>query len=357
MAIPIQQARGIFTEASLGKYNEMVLPPAFFSSFFKPIKTTSKYVSVEVRRGTEKIAVDVLRGTTGRNNQFTRSTERRYMPPFFNEYFDATQLDFYDQIFGGNPNPTVDVISGLAINVADKLILLRNKIDRAKELMAAQVFETGIVTMQNGDNIDFRRKASSMVDVSSTPWDTSTTDIESHLISAGNFIRTDGKNTSKVMNLIMSSDVFIALKKSDYFKDNANYRNVQLIDINTPQVDSRGASYHGQIVAGSYIFNLWTYDEMYVNSNGDSERYTNSKYVYIVPVEGYEFVYAHAGIPAIISDNSNAEFPEFITQVASEYWVNNYIDKQRKSHTFELMSAPLPVPVTVDMIYTMQVLA
>jgi hypothetical protein len=65
---------------------------------------------------------------------------------------------------------------------------------------------------------------------------------------------------------------------------------------------------------------------------------------------------AHAGVPAIITDRRRAEYPQFIANQAAEYYLNNYIDMKRKSHTFEICSAPLAVPVTVDMIYTMQVL-
>ena len=49
----------------------MVNVPSFLRSFF-PVKTTaSKYVSIEVQRGTEYAAVDVLRGTDGNRNTFS----------------------------------------------------------------------------------------------------------------------------------------------------------------------------------------------------------------------------------------------------------------------------------------------
>ena len=357
MAIPIQQARGIFTQATLAKYKESIKAPTFLSSFFKVKTTTAKYISIEVQRGTEKIAVDVLRGTSGNRNMFSKSTEKQYMPPFYNENFDATALDFYDLLFGENLNPTRSVIGGLAAGVAEKLGELRLKIERAKELMASQVLETGVVTLVNGDDIDFKRKATSMKDNSGTPWSTVTTDIESHLIAAGDFLRTYGKNTSKVLNMIVSGTVLVDLKKSDYFQDNANFQQVRLVDVNLPQADSRGAAYHGRIAAGAYLVNIWSYDEMYTNASGTATRYTDAKKVIILPSEGTQFYFSHAGVPAIIVDKSNAEFPAYIKQVANEYVINNYIDNQRKSHTFELMSAPLPVPVTVDMMYTMKVLA
>ena len=356
MAIATQAARGIFTKAFLAIYKESIKAPSFLSSFFKSKTTTAKQVSIEVQRGTEKIAVDVMRGTSGNRNQFSLFTEKIYIPPFFNENFDATALDFYDRLFGRNVTPTREVIGGLATEVGNKLTSLRAKIERAKELMAAQVFETGVVLMKNGDSLDFKRKATSMKDNSAAPWTEVATPVEAQLIAGGNFIRTTGKNVGKTLDLILSSDGWVALKKTNYFKDNANFRNVQLMDITTPQGDSRGAAYHGRITAGSFTFNVWTYDEQYTNAAGVSTRYTDPTNAIILPSQGTNFIYAHAGIPAIITDKARVEFPQYIAPMAAEYWINNYIDKERKAHTFEIMSAPAPVPVTVDMIYTMQIL-
>jgi len=356
MSIPVQQARGIFTQTAIEKYREMVSVPSFLRSFFAVKTTASKYVSIEVQRGTEKVAVDVLRGTGGNRNSFSKSTEKIFMPPFYKESFDATSLDRYDIAFGADPMFTPQTIGYMAADVAEKLDMLKAKIDRAKELQCAQVLLSGVVTVKNGDSVDYKRKADSIKDNSSTPWSTAATDIEAQCITGAQFIRTKGKNNAGVFDLIMSGTAFVAFKKSDFFKNNANFNQVKLIDITSPAKNSTGAAYHGQFSFGAYIANVWTYDEVYDNESGVSTRYLDEKYAIMLPTTGARLTMAHAGVPAILRDVQKAEFSTYIAQMEAEEYVNNYIDEQAMAHWFEIYSAPLAVPVTVDMIYTMKIL-
>ncbi|MCK5633411.1 major capsid protein, partial [bacterium] len=228
MALPLQQSRNLFTKAYMKAFKESIAVASFFRSFFTTKTYSTKTVAIEVQRGTERISVDVLRGVDGQRNSFSLSTEKEYMPPFHNEYFDATSLDRYDVGFNQAINPAT--IGYLASDVAEKFVELRKKIERAKELQCAQVFATGIVTMTNGDNIDFKRQAGSKVDLTGAGgyWTTTTTDIESQLIAAGNFMRQVGKNAGKVLNLTMSGDLWVNFKLNDFFTTNAAYNQVKL---------------------------------------------------------------------------------------------------------------------------------
>jgi hypothetical protein len=360
MAIPTQQARELFTKAYMASYKERVPVAAFLMSFFSIMTFATKSVSIEVQRGTERIAVDVIRGTEGNRNSFSKSSEKEFIPPFYNEYFDATSLDRYDRVFGSTFSDVPATIGYLASDVTDKTLMLRDKIERAKELQCAQVFDTGVVTLLNGDNIDFKRKATSLVDLTGAGgyWTTTTTDVEAQLVAAAEFIRRTGKNGTPEFNLVMSGSSWLLLKKTDYFKNTAAYNQVKLMDIRMPQTTSFGAGYHGQINAGAYTFNIWTYDEVYeASGSGTVTRYWNDKKAFVTPVNGTKFNLAHAGVPAILADTRNAEYSQYIANIATDYYLNNYIDPKRKAHIFEIYSAPLAVPVTVDMIYTMQVKA
>jgi hypothetical protein len=278
------------------------------------------------------------------------------MPPMYNENFDQTSLDRYDVVFGANPSISPTTIGYLAQDTAAKYQQLRLKIERAKELQCAQIFTDGIVVLKNNDSIDFKRKNTSIVDLTGAGgyWTTTATDIEAQLIAAGTFIRTKGKNATSEFHLITSGTQWINLKKSDYFKNTANYQQVQLLDIPFPVKNSTGQSFMGRIVAGAYIFNVWCYDEIYENASGVATRYWDEKKAVVLPATGYVFDLAHGGVPAIIRDTTRAEFPEYIANQSAEYWLNNYIDNKAKSHTFEIYSAPLAIPVTVDQIYTMK---
>ena len=100
MNISTTDARALFTKMLVDVYRERTTPTSFLRSFFKVKEGRTKEVSIEVQRGTEMIAVDVERGTEGNRNKFSKSTEKIFVPPYYREYFDATDLDLYDRMFG-----------------------------------------------------------------------------------------------------------------------------------------------------------------------------------------------------------------------------------------------------------------
>ena len=353
--LALQQARGIFTKAYTQLYTENIPAPSFLKSFFPSKAYTAATINIEVSRGTERIAVDVLRGTRGNRNSFSRSTEKEFLPPFYKEYFDATNLDNYDRMFGQSDTVVnAQIVGMLSRNVADKYLELRKKIERAKEFQSSQALETGVVTLVNGDSIDYKRKAGSLVDLA-TKWNDETAPIEKDLINAAEFIRNEGKNGTPIFNLILSGQSWIDIKNSNYFDKVANFRQVQLIDVKMPVKQSFGAGFMGQITAGAYIFNVWTYDEVYENSDGNIQRFWPASKAVVLPTEGLRFEMSHAAVPAIIRDKSQAEFREFIGRISGEYYRTNHIDKNAMAHYFFLMSAAVALPISIDMIYTMQV--
>jgi hypothetical protein len=362
MSIPAVQAQALFTKAYLTAYSESVPAPMFYKSFFTTRTFETKSVSIQVERAYEAIAVDVLRGVDGNRNTFSRYTEKEFIPPYYSENFDATQLDRYDVLFGADPSFTPSTIGFLARNVADKYNALRAKIDRAKEKQCADVLNTGIITLKSGDSIDYKRKATSKVDLTGAGgyWSTTSTDVEAQLVAGAGFIRTKGRNSASEFHLIMSGTAWTYLKKTTYFTTLANFQQVQLLDVTFPVKNAAGQTYAGRIVAGAYLFNVWLYDEVYDDfSTGSavSTRYMAANKAVMIPVSGTRFELVHAGVPAIIRDVTRAEFSQYITNQASEYWLNNYIDEKAKAHVFEIYSAPLAIPVSVDQIYTMQVTA
>jgi hypothetical protein len=360
MSLPVNQLRAIFTKAYMEKYKEIIPAPSFLKSFFNVKTYLTKSVGIEVQRGTERIAVDVQRGVDGNRNKWSLSTEKQFVPPFYNENFDATSLDNYDMMFGMAPNATPSVVGYMANDVAERLLQIRAKIERAKEYQCSQVFNTGVVTLKNGDNIDFKRRAESLVDLNAGSgggyWSVAGTDIDLQLSNAGNFIRTFGKNSVKEANIITSGKAYAALKQTDWFKNTTDFRRANLMDLTMPQANANGGVYHGTVSGGAYVYHFWTYDEIYEDSTGTVQRYFPEDKAFVVPVQGTRFELAHAAVPAILKDVTNAEFNEYIGSIAAEYYINNYIDPKAKAHIFEMYSAPLAIPVTVDMIYTMKVL-
>ena len=357
--IPIQDARGVFTRELVASWNELLdlAPKNFLGSFFTKKTTAAKEVSIEVRRGTEKIAVDVLRGTNGNRNQFTRHSEKMFVPPFYNEWFDATELDKYDLLFGQNATAAnVNTVTSVIESAVEKLMIIRYKIERAYENQIAQLFESGIVQLKSGDNIDFKRKAASMLDNGNGSYfNNQAVNPEDIFMAGGLFLRTIGKATDGVFNVILGERALVAFKRNPkVIQQNYNIY-VKLIDLHMPQANAMGAVLHGQYAAGSYLFNIWTYPEYYEDANGVSTPYIDQDQMIMIPANSAKFVMSFAGVPIIIRDSKSDEFPQFVSQIDSDYVINNYIDPPSKKHVFELLSAGLAIPVSVDRIYSQKV--
>lgn len=354
--ITTQTARGLFTKMLVDVYRETTTPTSFLRSFFPVVETDSKELSIEVMRGTEKVAVDVLRGTEGNRNSFDRSTEKVFKPPYFREWFDATDLDFYDKLFGTSQGE-VDVITfeGWLVKVAEKLRLLQDKIERAYEVQCAEVLSSGVVTLKNGDNIDFKRKALSLVALSGgNLWSAGSSNPIKDLAVAARFIRTEGKSSGGVVNVLMGELALDAFLNNTAVKERADIRNFQLDDISGPQKDAVGGTLHGRVSIESWKANIWTYPE-FRDVSGVSTPYLDDKEVIVIPMVP-RFKLAFASVPKIFRDTGNAEFPEFISQVKAAFVIGNYIDQRTDKHVFDIKSAGLPIPTAVDQIHTTKVL-
>lgn len=358
MPISLSEARGVFTRALVARWNELseLAPKNFLGSFFGKATTTSKEVSIEVMRGTEKVASDVLRGTQGNRNTFSKSSEKLFIPPFYNEWFDVTELNHYDLLFGDAASaPSGAVITGMIEQALDKLNILKYKIERAYELQRAQVLTSGIVELKSGDNIDFKRKAASMVAKSAGAyWTVNTVDPREDLQAGAEFLRNTGKAGTGEFNVVMGAKALAAFLKNPFIV-NSLVKDVKLIDLQLPQTNAMGGSFHGRVSCGPYIVNVWSYPETYENAEGVSVPYIDVNHIVMLPVSGTRFTMSFAGIPAIIRDARNAEFPEYIRQMEADYFINNYIDPFGKKHVFEILSAGLAVPVSVDRIYSSKV--
>ena len=353
--ISTQDARGVFTKALIAVYKERTAPTSFLRSFFMTKENDTKQISIEVQRGTEKIAVDVERGTEGNRNQFSKSSEKIFVPPYYHEYFDGTDLDFYDRLF--TQNGTVDAItfSQWIDVVVEKLGLLQDKIERAYELQCAQVFETGIVSLNSGDNIDFKRKAGSLVDVGAAEYfSNATSNPYATLEAAATFIRTKGKSAGNIFNVIMGSVAMSDFLDNPQVKERADVRNISMDILRMPQKNAVGGVLHGEVSAGAYVFRLWTYPEFYDTEALSNVPYMNDKKLVVIP-EAPKFVLGYAAVPQLLG--SKADVGAGVSAKRGAYLIGEFLDERNTSHVIDIKSAGVAVPVAVDQLYTAQVVA
>ncbi len=351
MNISVTDARGLFTKMLVDVYRERTRPTSFLRSFFPTKETSTKEISIEVERGTEKVAVDVHRGTEGNRNRFSKSTEKIFIPPYYREFFDATDLDLYDRLFGSTSDINDAVFMSFMESVADKLGMLQDKIERAYELQCSQVLIDGIVQLNaSGINIDFKRKADSKVDLgSSNYWADSGVDPATSLETAGNFIRQVGKAQGGFINVIAGSEALSDLISNEKVQNRGKIYNYALDMLNPPQRDSVGATFHGEMSAGSYRARIWSYPEFYDNAAGESTPYIDPKKIVVLP-DNPRFKLVFAAVPQLLT--TGGSLPK-----KGAYLIGNYVDERHTSHIFDIKSAGIAVPVAVDQAWTGKVVA
>jgi len=345
MNIPASQAREVFTQTRIDEYRERTTPMSFLRSFFPTVESGSKYLSIEVQRGTEKVAIDIERGTEGNRNSASKSTQKAFLPPYYREYMDATDLEIYDRLFTASGVISGTDFAGFVRELNDEMQMLQSKIERAYELQCAQVLTTGIVQLNQGTNIDYKRKAASLVDLGAPNyWTQATVDPAVALENGANFLRQVGKSRGSTINAIVGSDVLNVLFNNPIFAAKADIRRMDLNEAFAPQRDSVGGALHGRISAGAYNFNIWTYPEFYDDAAGVSTPYLDPKKVILLP-EQPRFKLGFAAVPQLVSTGG-------AVNTRGAYVFNDYIDDRMSAHIFDIKSAGVAIPVAVDEIYT-----
>lgn len=357
MNIPLNDVRPLFKNVLVDVYREVIEPTGFLRSFFPTIETSGKEVSIEVQRTTETVAVDIYRGSEGRRNELANFSSKLWVPPYYREYIDHNSIRNYDVMFG-QASASIDeaTFAQVVQDVAQDLSMLTAKIERAYEVQCAEVLETGIVTLKSGDNIDFKRKSTSKVDLTATfYWADSGVNPRDSIEAGCRFLREVGKAQGDEFNMILGATALNDLLDNPLFQARADLRRVTTEQIDMPQrqQDALGGSFHGIMSAGSYRVRIWTYPQVR-DVAGVSTPYIDDKNMILVPMVP-RFKLAFASVPKIMRDEGNAEFPQFIQQQRGAFNVGNFIDERAEAHVFDVKSAGIAVPTAIDTIFTAQV--
>ena len=348
-------ARGIFTTKVIAIYKDMTMPTAFLRSFFPTKTSNSKYVQIAVMRGFEKIAVDVQRGTRGNRNQFSLSSQKTFLPPYYHEYLDATELDLYDLIWNTEGTINTNVFAEFLKDVAEKVAALIMKIERSYEVQCREALHTGIVTLSNGTNIDYKRKAGSLIAYGAgIDFSSGSVDPNSVLESGAEFLRTEGKVSGGMYNTIMGKEAFAAYKNNSNIKDVADLRRFQLIDVRMPQRQATGATLHGVAAIGSYETLIWTYPEFYDTESQEHNPYIDPKKVIVLP-ENPKFDFGFASVPRLLG--KKADVGAGVSGERGAFLIGETLDEINTAHNVDVKSAGVAILTAVDQVWTAEVLS
>lgn len=351
MPISLAEHTGEFRKALVGTFIGQEVLKLGLQGLFPRQTYDAEMLQIAVQRNRQLVAVDVQRCTDARKNTFSRSTEKLFVPPFYKESFDFCKCDGYRQSYGAGIIPTGTTQRNISRSAMNELNAIRNKIERAMELQRAQVLESGIVVLKNGDSIDYKRKGASMKTVG-TPWATTgSADPYNDIVTGMNFLRGDGQSSATTINAIFGATALANFLANEKVEKDLNVRRMDRVNIVMPQFEgATGMVYHGQFGAGDFTINIWTYNEEYLDpaDNTTKAKYINPEHVILVP-EDFVGETAFATTPIV---RGNSESGYYVTNVEGEYTIYDIIDQIKAAWEVILQSAPLVIPVTIDRIYT-----
>jgi len=362
MAIPAAQSRKVFTTVLANMFEDLIEAPSFLSSFAKKKTYSTMTVQTLARRGREKIAVDVIRGSKGNLNQMTKFSQMEYLPPYYKELSNITAMNVYDIPFESGNSYNVAQIDALARASATELNEVKKKVDRAIELQMSQLLTTGIVEISNGDNIDFNRN-NSMIEVlaGADLWDSSGVDIIKFFEDKGTLLRSIGKvGGGQSVDCIMGMLAWQSFRTNADLKNGENFYTKSSLEFSTnPIFTASGGSYKGTLKVGIYNFDIWVYDEVYDNASDVSTRYWSSSNVALIP-QSFKAEISFCQVPELPSwvrqsPRSNRVFSNLRNKMQG-FTLFDYVNEEDEVYYAGIKAAPLAQLISVDRVYTATVL-
>ena len=251
-------------------FAEQVRPTNFLSSMAKVRTTLASTIEIDIVRGTEEYAVDITPGAGSRSNKKSKYTTKEYEPPMYNESYPFTAEELAKRLPGQTKYEAgmTSYAGQLVAYFAGKQVALKDKILRSIELQARDAFFSGKITLHNGDEIDFKKKATHSI-TPSVKWNNASGVPLEDIADACALCRKDGKIAASKFRLIVADDVVEALISNPQFVDRADLRYVERVSAGMPSdINDAGAVYHGIFSAGAYKIELWSYPQFYTVPTG-----------------------------------------------------------------------------------------
>lgn len=340
-------------------YMEEAEAPMFLSGYFQSppqnFHTTEK-VEIDVIRDQEDVAV-VIQDLTGeaRQNENDKYVNKAFTPPIYKEEGTINAFEMIKRQAGQNPFQDPNFAANATSQAFRIFRRLERKIRRAIELMASQVFQTGILTLKDSAGVtlytlDFLMKNTHKVTTAAWAVDGSTGTPLADVSSLARVVRQDGKKNP--YRLIFGSTAF------DRFLANADVKTRLFSNFNSPnfaqlapQTRGQGATFQGWVNINNYKFEMWTYDGWYKDPNGGTlTKYVADNKVIMLSDGRYDLTYG--AIPLIVPPDQRALpfLPARMTDSGQglDLTTNSWVTPDGEHLRVSVGTRPLTIPTAID---------
>lgn len=297
----------VFLKTMVAAFEKRKKPTKFLTNFFKPVFLDGIVAQIQGQDVKATYSIDTKLGTGGRYHEFSYHDTKEYVVPEYNDITKITEEDVFKKQFGQTEYQPVSPAAVADIATKRQAIFSDMQV-RSIEKQAADAFFTGKITLSNGDEIEFRKKATHNIDKAAAKWSVTTNNPLDDIENACQLCIDDGKISASEFNLILESKGLNALLNNPLFRQNADLtKNIKRADISMPIEKTPGAMYHGQFSAGAYVVNLWSYNEKYEIPDGYDFANEGEKVPYI-PQAGGLIMPANVEYKLFYGEINNTDF-------------------------------------------------
>ena len=349
--------------AMLAAFKEKTTPTGFLGSWFqtspRDLFKSTKCV-IDIKRNKELIAIDVVRGTGGRNNNNKRFTTKEYTPPMYDEFTAYNEEELNNRMPGQNEYEQMEDQAQFMSIVVDDWIQIKNKILRSIEYQAANCLVTGQVPLVNADTLDYKQKATHNF-AASPVWSNASGVPLTNIATACDLNRKDGKIAIGEFIAIMGAGAFTNfLERIDGSGGVLDMIHADLGRIVMPTMNTEGAVYHGTIAAGPYRVQVWTYPQYYdvpvgfgLANEGTLVPYIpTDKVVIIPPAKAIDLRLVYGGIPILVNKTDprmqSLGVTSMPTNIRTDFHPYSYVDDKAVCVQTGIKSAPLCIATEID---------
>lgn len=347
---------GKATKTLLIAYFQEAMAIGFLAGLFQtPAENfhDSEEVEIDIERSDESIATVITDLSTGSNvNNFDGYTNKAFKPPVYSESGSVNSFDLLSREAGDNPFENRAYMAKALIRAMKIFRRLEGKVRRAVEQQAAQVLQTGTLTLVDGKGngaytLDFKPKATHFPTAGTTWGQVGATPV-SDLKALAEVIRTDG--LSNPDTLIFGEKAFDEFLKDSEVQTLLDNRRMNLGAV-APEMRGMGATYQGYIWLGSYRFDMWTYNARYnAPVTKASTRYVDTGKVIMLDRMA-RFDLSFGSIPLLMRSAARIPgLPERMNNREAGFGMttNSWVNNEGTNLNVSAGTRPLCIPTAID---------
>jgi len=349
------------TKHMISLYNQEAEPTMFLSGLFQARPQNfhaTESVEIDIMRSEEDIAIVVQSLSAGaRENSADLFVNKKFTPPIFKESFSVHSEELFNRQPGQDPFNDPNFRANLVFKTFRGMRLVENKIRRSQELQAAQVLQTGVVTLSDETgadlySLDYKPKTSHFP-TAGTTWGQAGAKPLADIAAVAAEIRKDGKTAPN--QLIFGDAALREFLADPTVRDELDNRRMDLGDITRASSLMGGATYHGVITIGAYNYEIISYPQFYRDPNGGTLKpYIHTGKV-IIRDNRARMDWTFGAIPNIgqalgRQNNIMPELPRRLQNAAGrmDLWTNMWLTNDGDALMAAAGARPLAIPTAID---------